>query len=368
MRRTLSTTIRLKHLNPSGKWPSGNVRYYYRPKGQKGVRMPDLPPDHPKFLAAYAAASGEVPRAPVRPGTLGAAVIAYKASDEFKKGLAASTRSRRRTTLDEIGEKYGAGRVADLRFDHIKADLARFSGHARNNRLKVWRAFGAWMAEEFKLDRNPAAAVKRSKVPKSDGHTPWTLDDVAVFRAHWPIGTVERLALELIYWTGARASDVVLLGEGNVDREGWLAFSQVKTGGEVAVPFKRDLPAFAERYAADLAMLHSAIGARNERHLNYLTTRAGASRSAKSFSQWFAAKARAAGLEGKTAHGLRKLRAELSIEAGATTPQVAAWLGHESLKMVEHYGKKFRRREALSKTKTEQESSNFGAKVPKVAK
>jgi integrase len=343
------------------------VRYYYRPKGKKGIAMPDLPPDHPKFLAAYAAASGEVPRAPVRSGTIGAAIIAYKASDEFRRGLAASTRSRRRTTLDEIAERYGAGRIADLRDDHIKLDLSRFTDHARNNRLKVWRAFGAWMAEEYRLDRNPAATVKRSKTDQSDGHTPWTLDDVEAFRSRWPINTVERLAFELIFWTGARVSDAIRLGEGNEDRDGWLTFNQVKTGGEVSVPFRRELPRFAEGRAEDLRLLHQAIDARIDRHLTFLTTRGGASRSPKSVSQWFAAKARDAGIKGKTAHGLRKLRAELCIQDGATTPQVAAWLGHESLKMVEHYGKKFSRRKALSKTNEERKSSNFGDQVPNLA-
>ena len=364
MRRAVPL-IKLKHLNPSGKWPSGNVRYYYRPKGKAGTAMPDLPVDHPKFLAAYAEASGVVPRAPVRSGSIAAAIIAYKASTDFK-GLASSTRARRRVTLDDIGEKYGSGRVADLKATHIKIDLSHFEEHARNNRLKVWRAFGAWMAEEHKIE-NPAAAVKRSKTAKTDGHLPWGLEEVAAFRERWIIGTMERLAFELIFWTGARVSDAVRLGEGNVDREGWLSFIQVKTGGEVSVPFKRDLPAFADERAEDLTYLHQAICAREERHITFLTTRHGSARSVKAFSQWFAEKARGAGVVGKTAHGLRKLRCELCIEGGATTPQVAAWLGHESLKMVEHYGKKFGRRKALTKTKEEQKSSNFDPRVPKTS-
>lgn len=367
MRRTLST-VKLKHLNPSGHWPSGNVRYYYRPKGKKGIALPDYPTDHPKFLSAYAQASGEVPRAPVRSGTIAAAVIAYKASEAFRVELAASTRSRRRTTLDEITERYGAGRIADLRDNHIKADLARFSEHARNNRLKVWRAFCKWAAEEYKLSLNPAETVRRSKTAKSDGHKPWTIADVEAYRARWPIGTMERLAFELIFWTGARVSDAVHLGEGDVGREGWLTFTQVKTGSEVSVPFKRELPDFAEPRADDLRQLHQAISARNERHFTFITTFFGSSRSPKSASQWFSKSARAAKVHGKTAHGLRKLRSELCLESGATSAQVAAWLGHESLKMVEHYGKKFERRRALSKTKAEQESSNSAEKVPNLSR
>lgn len=124
---------------------------------------------------------------------------------------------------------------------------------------------------------------------------------------------------------------------------------------EVSIPFNRDLPGFAECCAGDLALLKEAINARNERHLSFLHTRAGASRSPKSVSQWFAAKARKAGIYKRTAHGLRKTRAIELAEAGGTSPQIGAWTGHESLKEIERYIRKFNRRKALSRTETEQE-------------
>ncbi len=188
---------------------------------------------------------------------------------------------------------------------------------------------------------------------KSDGHIPWSTEEVEAFRAFWPIGTMERLALELIYWTGARVSDAIRLGEGNVDREGWLTFRQAKTGGEVFIPFRRELPEFAERYAPDLAALHRAIETRDERHMTFLYTRQGASRSAKSISQWFAAKARKAGIAERSAHGLRKSRAIALVEAGGGSPQVGAWTGHESLREIERYIRKFNRRKALTRANAE---------------
>lgn len=72
-------TVRLKGLNASGRWPSGNVRYYYRPAGQKGIAMPDLPKDHPDFLAAYARARSATPMRSdkaVAHGSLSAAILA----------------------------------------------------------------------------------------------------------------------------------------------------------------------------------------------------------------------------------------------------------------------------------------------------
>ncbi|WP_112313278.1 tyrosine-type recombinase/integrase [Pseudogemmobacter bohemicus] len=366
MRRGLRS-VKLKHLNPSGIWPSGNPRFYYRPKGKKGIPMPDLPIDHPAFLKAYAEAHGAPAPVVVRSGTLAAAVVAYKGSEVFR-GLAASTRARRRTALDDILTLYGSGKVADLEDRHIRKDLERFQTHARNGRLKIWRAFCAWMATEYKLPASAAATLSRVKVPKSDGHIPWDGEQISQFRAFWPIGSVERLAFELLYWTGARISDAVCLGEGNIDHDGWLNFRQVKTGGEVSIPYDRELPTFAEDFAEDLAQLHRAINARNDRHVTFMTTRQGASRSAKSVSQWFARKVREAGIEGRTAHGLRKSRTIDLIEAEATTHQIGAWTGHESLKEIENYGKKYGRRRALSKTKKEQKVPTIPEKFQKKQK
>jgi integrase len=84
-------------------------------------------------------------------------------------------------------------------------------------------------------------------------------------------------------------------------------------------------------------------------------------------SPWFASKARKAGIAGKTAHGLRKTRAIALVDAEATHHQVGAWTGHESLKEIEHYAKKFNRRKALTRSKREQESSKPSDSVPKLA-
>ena len=84
--------------------------------------------------------------------------------------------------------------------------------------------------------------------------------------------------------------------------DGWLEYTQRKTGGHVAIPLRRLPPAFA--LASDLASLVAALDARAGRHMTWLTTAYGTTRSEKSVSQWFAAAAREAGLENRTAHGL----------------------------------------------------------------
>lgn len=356
MRR--SVRFGLKHLNPSGRFSSGNVRYYYRPKGQKGVAMPDAAPDHPMFLLAYAEAAGVTPRPRAKTGTIAAAIQAYKRSDSFLV-LGASTRATRGRVLDKLVQDYGYAKTADLAQRHINADLDKFNGHPRNNRLKVWRGFGRWLHEAMGIN-DPSEGLKKSRTQKTDGHVPWSVEDIASFRAHWCIGSMERLAFELIFWTGARVSDAVRLGVGNVDSDGWLVFKQQKTGGEVAIPFERRLPEFAEIHSPDLGFLHSAIRARKDRHFTWLHTHRGASRSQKSVSQWFASKARSAGIADRTAHGLRKSRAIGLAQSGGTSVQIGAWTGHESLKEIERYIRGYNKRQALTRTENEQKVPTSG--------
>jgi site-specific recombinase XerD len=345
------------------------VRYYYRPKGQKGIPMPDLPANHPDFLAAYAKLAGRKPQTPVIvKGTIAAVVSAYLASNDFKV-LAEGTRAVRRRAMDDIAARYGHAKAKGLKDSHLKTDLNRFEGHARNNRLKAWRGLSKFMISQGIVERDPSEGIAKAAVAASDGHEPWSDADVSAFRAKWALGTVERLAMELLNWTGARISDAIGLGPQHVDRDGWLAYRQGKTGSEVFVPFARALPDFADNFADDLEHLHAAIRSRNTQHLTWLHTKKGAGRSVKAAPQWFSQKAEAAGLTDKTAHGLRKRRAEKLMEEGATEAQGMAWLGHADSKMLAHYAKKHNRKRALSRTGEERkvptasaQSSNFTKK------
>lgn len=364
MRRRIST--KLKYLSQSGHFPSGNPRLYMGPKGAKRVPMPDAPVDHPTFLAAYAKALASITgadgidlRLPAPKGSIKDAVQSLLRSDYWRDVLREGTRVRRRPEYDRIIEAYGQADLRTLKPEHIRADLKGLKPHARNNRLKVWRSLMKFATEAYSLPSNPALAVAKTQTKKTDGHASWTQADVEKFRKHWPLDSAPRLAFELIYWTGARISDAIKLGPVHVSRDGFLIFSQGKTGAEAYPPFDMGVSPLADQYSSDLHLLHQAIQRRTSRHLTYMTTAQGSSRSVKAASQWLAEKVREAGINGKTAHGLRKRRTELLIEAGARTEQIKAWVGHESDSMVSHYGKKFDRKQALKGTYREQKSSNL---------
>ena len=350
-----------RHLNRSGQHKNGHDRYYFRPKQFRGAlpaawKMPAVPLRSSTFLQGYAEALtlwNQMQQDPtctghtgVAPGSLAEAAARYKASHGFSL-LAPATRSVRRKRLEGMIDLYGAAQVAGLQAAHVNKDLSRFDGHAQRNHLKMWRHFAKFLMTEYGI-ADPTADIARAKVAQSDGHEPWSMDDVQHFRKMYSLDQSARLAMELLYWTGARIGDAVRLGRGHVTKDGWLSFYQGKTGGLVDVPFSRQLPSFALADADDLRMLHAAIDSQPVKHMTYLCTARGASRSEHAVSNWFAGKARDVGLDRRTAHGLRKSRAIRWAELGATSVQIGAWTGHETLKEIERYIKKYSRRAALT--------------------
>lgn len=358
MRRIVRGGVRLKHLNRSGTFPSGNPRFYFRPKGKKGVPLPDLPSDHPEWHSAYSALlSAHDQRMPPphvhhRTGSIGAGLRAYMASDHFL-GLAPSTRGVWRRMIEDMEERYGRGTLADLLPRHIRQDLAPLQPHPANNRLKVWRAFGRWSVDAGLIDTDPSRDVRKRATLETEGHLPWTRKDVVAFRSFWPHESQQRLAFELMHRTCASIGDACRLGPGMV-HNGWLHYRRKKSGSEAVCPFTVPGPAW---YEADDHLARCLAAA--PRHMTFLTTRQGAPRSHKSAAQWFSRACTDAGLTGLSAHGIRKHRASVFKENGATPEQRMAILGHETQSEAARYSKSA----DLQKIVSGKESSNSaGAK------
>jgi integrase len=317
----------LKGLSQSGTWPSGNPRFYLRRPGQKAVAMPDLPKGDQEFLAAWLAAMGPQKPTDRRPltGTLGAVVVAYMASAAYQN-LAPSTRAYMRRNLEAIRRTWGSARAGTLEARHIRADLAKLEPHPANLRLKAWRAMCRWACNETAMmAHDPAATIRKRVTRKSDGHQPWTRGDVARFRAFWPHDTPQRLAFEVIHRTGAAIVDACHIGPGMI-RDGWLHYRRKKSGSAAVCPMTAETSPPWFEHDDHLALAIAAA----PRHMTWLVTDQGAPRSQKAASQWFSAACRKAGITGKTAHGIRKHRAAVFQENGATTDKRMAILGHET--------------------------------------
>lgn len=319
------------------------------------AKLPDdVPEDDPIFLTAWLAEEAKgAPRLEGHPqGSIRKAVDDFLGSKVMREVSPAYAAMLRRH-LFAVAKDYGPGKLTDLETKHIRKDVERLDNAVAQHRLKAWRRMLKWAVKEELLKADPSAGIERPQLEPSEGHIPWSREDVAAFRARWPIGTAPRAAMELLHWSGARVSDAVKLTHGMV-RDGLLTYKQSKTEkktkgeNEAHIPWNGPLPDFARRMEADRAMMHEALAAFAPPALLVLPTHNGKQRTAKGLSNTVNDAARDAGLVERTAHGLRKTRLIACAEAGATAHQIQAWGGHASLKEIEDYTRSADRRRALS--------------------
>lgn len=320
--------------------PSGKRYMYHR---ASGARLPDLPENDPTFLAAYAAAAS----APTKSRGAGQGTIAALCDEYIKSrdmaALGSSSRAVRRRLVAKIRDARGFGRLSDLRPDHIRRDVRALTPGAASNRLKTWRGLFCFAVDEGLIQPDPSRDVR---APKSTtiGHRQWTTTEIDAFRAYWPDRSAQRIAMEIIYWTGARCVDAAKLGRQLVDKSGWLSFVQIKTGGPVTLPLTCDLPAWAAPLSDDQAHLWRNLPT----DMHWITTAQGRPRSHKALSQWFSRSASAAAL----------------AESGASTHQIGAWTGHASLSEVSHYPRQADLRAILTGPEQKRNIRNRIAKFP----
>lgn len=317
--------------------PDGRVYNWFRPAGGGPlVKLPNGPHDDPEFLAAYAAAmrAHGAARDQSRAAggrTMAALADAYVRSPTFA-GLAPVTQNNRRRLVHAIAERGPDVAVGAIARQHVEADIARQSAGARSNRLKAWRALFRHAVSLGWRPDDPTAGVVAPRY-QVESHVAWTPEDVAAFRARWLVGTSQRTAFELLYWTGARRADAVRLGWQNV-RDGWIAWRQQKTGTPAAVPIA---PELAE-----------ALAACDRGRLTFLETAGGGSRTAAGFGNWFGAACEAAGVAAR-AHGLRHTMGVDGAEAEVDGHGISALLAHASTRETEVYTRQAERRRLAEK-------------------
>lgn len=307
----------------------GKVYWYYRNRdGSLSPLVHGVEANDQQLIAAYLKASrddGEDRRkANVR--TVEGMARLYELGPLFR-ALKRSTQDVRRRQMKRIVAKAGDVAIRALHRKHIQADIDSVSPGSASHRLDTWRQmFRAARRAGWRED-DPTDKVELPRYEKTSREA-WTIVDVAAFEAQWPVGTPQRIAFALLYWTGARASDVVRMGWPHVS-EGWLSWRQEKTRGRVEVPIAGPLAEALDHAAHD--------------KLTFLETREGRARSVKAFSQWFAAAAREAGVS-KSAHGLRHTLASAGASAGLTAEEIAAVTGHANVAEVSTYTKAANRR------------------------
>lgn len=326
----------------------GKTVWYFRRKGQPRIRLPDSYGSLEYDEAYERALTAKAPRPVTKAasGTLRWLVDTYKASGHFAS-LAPASRTARDYIMYAVCRDAGHVAFARITRRHIQEAMDRRAAtpHAANNFLVAMSVLFRWAVKNSLLEKNPCEGVDRRK-DRIVGHHTWTLDQVAQFRAHHPIGSKPRLALDLLLFTGLRRGDVILVGRQHV-RAGVISLRTGKTGAQL------HLPIFAE--------LQASIDATATGDMVFLTNAKGeAFANPQAFGTWFIRHCKAAGLPaGCTPHGLRKAGATIAANNGATTHELMAMFGWSRISMAEVYTKQADRAR-LARAASERIANNTG--------
>lgn len=275
------------------------------------------------YRAASTAEAKPLGASRTKPGSFSALVVAYYASAEWRQ-LRATTQTTYRNIIERFRKQAGELPVAMISTANVRKwlDNRADTPAAANNFLKVLRALMRFAVDRSWRRDDPTMGVRPLK-NRTDGFHTWTEQEIAIYEAHWRLGTRERLAFDLLLYTAQRSGDVRQMGPQHV-RDGYVVVRQEKTGQPLEIPLH--------------PRLRASLAAYGSGHLNFITTQHGKPYTAGGFGNWFSGSARKAGLPvGVSAHGLRKAAARRLAEAGCTAHQIMAITGHQTLKEVERY-------------------------------
>jgi integrase len=223
--------------------------------------------------------------------------------------------------------------------------------------LVVMRAIYRWAVVAGHVKEDPTVGIMNLPKRKTAGFPVWTEDDVDRYQSRWPIGTKERVWMDLLLYTGLRRGDAVTLGRQHV-REGVATLRTEKSQGTVTVTLPI-LPVLAKTLAAgpcaDLAFICGASGKPLVK---------------ESFGNLFREACDAAGVFGKSAHGVRKVGATRAADNGATVTELEAIFGWQGGGMAALYTRAADRKRAslramamMERTPDEQSIPSPSAKV-----
>jgi integrase len=248
-------------------------------------------------------------------GTLAWLLARYRETTEWQQGLSTATRRQRENIFAQVLATAGTVPIAKIiRATILEGRERRSSTPAQaRNFLDAMRGLFKWAAKAEHIKVDPTIGVENPPRKKNDGFIPWNEDHVAANERRWPIGTRQRVWLDVLLYTGLRRGDAVRFGRQHV-REGVGQIKTEKSGFTVAVTLPI-LPVLADTLAA------GPCG-----DLTFIAGESGQPLTKESFGNLFRAACRAAGVPG-SAHGVRKIAATRAANAGATVAQLEAIFG-----------------------------------------
>ncbi len=287
-----------------------------------------------EFKAEYEAAVAGNPkpqRGEPSVGSLAWLVARYRETMAWS-ALSSATRRQRENIFLHVLESAGPEAFAKITAATITAgrDRRRDTPAQARNFLDAMRGLFRWAKEAGLVKSDPTEGVKNPSRKTGDGFIPWTEEDVAKYESRWPIGTRQRVWLDVLLYTGLRRGDAVRLGRQHV-RDGVATIRTEKSQERVEVT----LPI--------LPVLAATLEAGPTGDLTFICGASGRPLTKESFGNEFKEACKAAGLPG-SAHGVRKIAATRAANSGATVAQLEAIFGWQGGTMASLYTRSADRR------------------------
>jgi len=278
----------------------------------------------PEFDAEYRAALDSAPVRKAAPSTNSLAwlVARYRETTDWS-ALSTATRRRRENIFKSVIETAGNEAYTQITTATTEAgrDRRAKTPHQARHFLDAMRGLFRWAYKTGLVKADPTAGVHNLLRKRTEGFIPWTEEHAAAYEARWPIGTRQRVWLDVLLYTGLRRGDAVRFGRQHV------------RGGSIKTEkssFSLEVPVIV------LPVLQRTLDAGPCGDLTFIVGENGRPLTKESFGNLFRDACKAAGVPG-SAHGVRKLAATRMADNGGTEAQLMAVFGWTDPKMAAHY-------------------------------
>ena len=248
------------------------------------------------YQAAIAGQASSRPRLISAVGSLAWLLERYRETAAWQL-LSLATKRQRENIFRQVLKTAGNSPFGKIKQADIVAGRERRSATPAQARhfLDAMRGLFRWALEAQHLKTDPTFGLKSPQPKKGPGFRMWTEEEMAAYESPWPIGTRERVWLDVLAYTGLRRGDAVRLGRQHV-RNGVATIKTEKGGGNVTVT----LPM--------LPVLTRTLEAGPCGDLTFIVGANGKPLIKESFGNLFRKACNAAGVSG-SAHGVRKIAA-----------------------------------------------------------
>lgn len=277
------------------------------------------------FQDTYVSMLGHRNRKQEKASTVADLAADYKQSADFQR-LAKGTQKYYSIHLNHVCEHLGDFPIRDVKKAHLSEVVNNRLGTkngTKNGFLAVFGVLHTYASQNELIDT--VSPTKHIKPFKTGEHEPWPEPVLQAGLTSDHART--RLAIHLLYYTGARIGDVVGFRWNDI-LDGVLHFTEQKGGKSMAVPL----------HAALLAELENVP----KRGITIIVSEEGKQMTHQVIRRELKRFAASQGHDGLVPHGLRKNAVNALLEAGCTPYEVQAITG-QSLPMIEHYARKVNR-------------------------